>query len=61
MPVVHIWNDRLTIDTESLNDGNPFVENGIICYTDGSKMDLEDVSLGVMTTNRENFNRESVL
>ena len=44
MPAKFIWTDRPTLDTESLTDGSPYVEKGIICYTDGSQMLQEEVS-----------------
>ena len=46
MSPVYIWQDRPILDEDSLLDGSPNVEEGIICYTDGSKMDLDDISLG---------------
>ena len=46
MPSVFIWNDRPILDHDSLTDGSPYVESGIICYTDGSKMDKTEISSG---------------
>ena len=46
IPAVYIWKDRPSLDVDSLTDGSPYVEEGIICYTDGSKMAKEEISTG---------------
>ena len=46
MSPIYIWKDRPQLDVDSLIHGSPYVEEGIICYTDGSQMKQEDISEG---------------
>ena len=33
MPAVYVWKDRPHLDVDSLTDGSPYVEEGIICLS----------------------------